>query len=354
LLHDLNKCILKEGEMKKIEEPNIDSNLIDEIARGFQVSQALFTSMKYCLFDCLKEEKTAHEIAEEIQTSPIITEKFLNVLASLKLISKKNEKYINTEVAKIFLVKDSPFYQGNLLNLIAQGNNVWANLENVLKVEDTAKQTNRKPESVFDKSFILAMAEGGIRGPLQRTIKVVSCIEEFNKARTLLDIGEDHGLYAIGFAQENPSIETTVFDIPPVVEVAKDFIEQYGMHDRVKTLAGDYMKDGLGGKYDIIFASDTFYQPKEILQILLKKIYNSLNNSGLLISKHWVVSEDRTKKSTVVLWDLWLSLLDHPYYIYKVNEYTELLKEQNLFLIQIIDISTPPDPSVIIIAKKEA
>jgi len=340
--------------MKKIEEPKIDSNLIDEIARGFQLSQVLFTGMEYCLFDCLKHEKTAEELSEKLKTNLVITKKFLNVLVSLKLISKNNGKYINTETAQTYLVKDSPFYQGNLLKIIEQGNNIWFNLGKALKEENTPKQPNGKQEAVFDKSFILAMAEGGIRGPLQRTIKSVSDLEEFNKAKTLLDIGGGHGLYAIGFAQENPSIETTVFDLPPVIGVAKDFIEQYGMHDRVDTLAGDYMKDDLSGKYDIIFASDTFYQPRKILQILLKKIYNSLNDGGLLISKHWVVNEDKTEKPTVVFWDLWLSLLKYPHYVYTVNEYTELLREQNLLITHAIDISIPPDPSVIIVAKKEA
>jgi predicted O-methyltransferase YrrM len=344
----------KEAKMKKIEEPKIDSNLIDEVARGFQISQVLLTGMKFCLFDRLKEEKTAIEITEEIQANPVIIEKLLNVLASLQLISKKNKKYINTEIAQTYLVKDSPFYQGNLLNLIAQGNNIWSNLDKALKGENTPKRPNGQRDKVFDKSFILAMAEGGIRGPLQKTIKTVSVHDVFNNAKTLLDIGGGHGLYAIGFAQKNPDLKVTVFDLPPVVEVAKDFIEQYGIHDRINTQAGDYMKDDLGGKYDIIFASDTFYHPKETLQNLLEKIYHSLNDNGFLISKHWVVNEDRTEKLTAVFWDLWLSLLEHPHYVYTASEYTELFKEHNLLITEIIDISTPPDPSVIILAKKEA
>lgn len=340
-------------KMMKIEEPKIDSNPINEIARGYQVAQVLFTSINHGLFNYLTEAKTAEELSAEMQTNSNITKKLLNALIELGLISKKDEKYINTELAQVYLVKGSLFYQGNLINLIAQGNNVWSNLGNTLKGMNAPAQTNKKRESAFDRSFILAMAEGGMRGPLQKTIRAISKFDEFKKAKRLLDFGGGHGLYAISLAQENPNIEATIFDLPPVTQVAEDFIKQYDMQDRVHVLAGDYAKDDLGGKYDIIFASDTLYQPREALQIPLKKIYNALNNSGLVILKHWIANEDGTGRHTVVFWDLWLSLLEYPHYVYTKNEYEELLKEQNFSEIGVIDISTPFDPSVIIIGKKE-
>jgi len=343
-----------DGNMERIEEPRVDSKPIDEITRGYQLAQVLFTAMNYDLFTHLKEGKTAEELAQELKTDFSITRKFMNALVSLRLISKKAEKYVNSELARSYLVKGSPFYQRNLINLIAQGSNVWSNLGEALRGEPIPKKTNEKRKEVFDRSFILAMAEAAMRGPLQRTIKAVSRLDEFKKARRLLDLGGGHGLYAIGFAQENPSLKTFIFDLPPVTEVAKDFIKQYGMQYRVDVLAGDYIKDNLGGKYDVIFVSDTFYQKRESLQIPLKKVYSSLNNGGLIILKHWVMNEDGTGKPTVVFWDLWLSLLGYPHYVYTLNEYVEVLKQMNFSSIQTIDISTSPDPSAIIIGKKEA
>lgn len=128
----------------------------------------------------------------------------------------------------------------------------------------------------------------------------------------------------------------------------------YQMEDRVQVMGGDYMKDDIGKGYDIIFVSHTFYKPKELVIPLLKKIHGALNREGLVILNHWIFNEDRTASEVVTLWDLWLSLLGYQPYIYTKNEARNWLKETGFSVRDIIDISTPVDPSVLLIGKKEA
>jgi len=340
--------------MKKIERPQIDSKLIDDMARGHQIAQVLFTAMKYSLFDRLKEERSAGEVAREIEANPDITEKLLNSLVCLGLVCKKNGGYLNADLARTYLIKDSCFFQGNLINLVGQGYPLWGNLEQALKGNGSLKPPNRDKGGVFDKSFTYSMAEGAKRGPLHRTIDAICGLAEFKEARTLLDLGGGHGLYAIAFSQKNPGMESTVFDIPPVAGVSEEFIEQHGMQNRVRVVAGDYLKDELPGKYDIVFVSDVFYQSRDLLRMPLQKIYRALNPDGLLIMKHWVMNETRTGGQTVVFWDLWLSLLGFPHYVYTRDEYAGLLKDFGFADVRMVDIASSPDPSAIVIGKKKA
>ena len=332
-------------------KPQIDAKLIDEIAKGYQASQVLYTAVDYNIFTLLEKPKTAKEVAEEIGTDFEITNKFLDALAALKLISEGDGKYSNTSLARTFLVKDSPFYQGNLVNVYAMAYDAWSKLDQALKAGVIPQNPDEK-KNVFDKTFILSMAEANVRGPLHRIVKKIEDIPEFKNAKKLLDLGGGHGLHAIAFAQINPDLEAIVFDLPPVVEVTKEFVSQYGMEERVKVMAGDFDKDDFGKGYDVIFVSHSlFYHTKETIHDPLEKIYEALNDGGILISNHWMF-DDGKNSSTLALWELWLSVLGYPHHVYTAKEFVDLLKEKKFSDVQMINIATPEDPSTIVIAKK--
>lgn len=336
----------------KIPEPQIDAKLIDEIAKGYQAAQVLYTAVNYDIFTLLEKPKTAKEVSEEIGTDFEITNKFLDALAALKLISEGDGKYTNTSLARTFLVKDSPFYQGNLVNVYAMAYDAWSKLGKALK-EGVIPQKPDEKKNAFDKTFILSMAEANVRGPLHRIVKKIKDIPEFKNAKKLLDLGGGHGLHAISFAQINPDLEAIVFDLPPVVEVTKEFISQYGMEERVKVMAGDFDKDDFGKGYDVIFVSHSvFYHTKEAIHGPLEKIYEALNDGGILISNHWMI-DDGKNSITLALWELWLSVLGYPQQVYTKEEFVDLLKEKKFSDTQIFDLTTPEDPSTIVIAKKE-
>ena len=333
-----------------IPEPQIDAKLIDDMAKGYQVTQVLYTATDFDIFTLLEKPKTAKEVTDELGTDSEVTKKLLDVLVALQLLSETDGKYANTTLAVTFLVKGKPFYQGNLINIYRTSYNVWSKLGHALK-DGIQQKTEDKPEFVFDKSFTIGMAESSLRGPLHKVVRVIRDIPEFKNAKKLLDLGGGHGLYAIAFAQMNPDLEAIVFDLPSVVEMSKEFISQYGMADRVKVMAGDLNKDDLGDGYDIIFVSHlVFYYAKEAIHEPLERIYNALNAGGILISNHWMHAKGSL---TLALLDLCSSLLGYPMHAYTKEECFDLLKEKKFSGMQMIDIVTPEDPSSIVIAKRE-
>lgn len=332
--------------------PEISSEPLDRIGRDCEALHILFTALDFDLFHLLEEPKTARQISEEIETEPYLTEKFLNALVALQLLSKHDDRYTNTKLASTFLVKSSPFYQGNLLRLSAKGYDNWSKMSSILKGEIQKKNDGRF-EDVFNPSFILAMAEGSMRGSLHRTVKEVSTLPEFQRARKLLDLGGGHGLYAITFSQTNPNLEAVVFDLPHVIEVAKEFITKCGMEERIAIIGGNFLEDDIGNGYDIIFVSDVLYRKKDVLMCILKKIHDALNDNGSIVLKHWLLNDDRTAPLVSVLFDLKLSLRGDRHYIYTEKEYIELLQEVGFSSIRTLDISSSSSPSTIITGEKE-
>ena len=334
--------------------PEIPSDPLDKMARGYEVSQLLFTACEYDLFTLLAEEKTAHEVSQEIKTDPIMTEKFLNALTAVGLLAKRDGRYSNTLLADTFLVRGKPFYQGNLIKLVARGCRDWSRLGQVLKEGAGQQAETRRFEAVFDRSFILAMAEGAVRGTLQQTVEAVSKLPEFAGTKRLLDLGGGHGLYAISLAQKKPDLEAIIFDLPHVAEVTRDFISRYGMQERVKVVAGDFNRDELGNGYDLVLASDVFYRPKETVAGVVRKIFDSLNDGGTFILKQWVLNDEGTGPLAAVLFDLKLSLSGNRHYLYTTKESVDLLREAGFYDVQVIDISIPAKPSTLVVAKKKA
>jgi len=340
--------------METIEKiSNTDIEPLYEITQGLEKGLLLFTAVESGIFDCLKKPKAVEEVSRDLKTDLKLTAKFLNSLVAIGLLTKKDSHYNNTALSATYLMKGSPFYQGNLLNLMKKTRSErWSRLGQALK-EGSIKPP-RKPDEVFDKSFILAMAEGAMRGGLHSTLDIVSSLPEFLNAARFLDLGGGHGLYAIAFSQVNPNLKSIVFDLPHVIEVAKEFIDRYEMDGKVHTICGDFTKDDWGNGYDIIFASDALYKPKELLFPILKRIKETLNEGGLFISKHWTIDKDRTAPVTTVLWDLMVSLIGHmPFYTYTNEEFVDILKDVGFKKIKLFDISTPSKPSQIFVAKKE-
>ncbi len=338
-------------------DPKISSEPLDGMIKGCEGTRILFTALDFDLFDLLDESMAAEEISSKIGTDAPMTGKFLNTLVAMQLLVKRDGRYANTELATTFLMKSSPFYQSHILRLSGKTHD-WSRLNSVLKGdvpdEDDRRECDRSFEDVFDPSFILAMAEGSMRGGLHRTVNEVSKLPEFKKARKLLDLGGGHGLYAIAFAQMNPDLDAVVFDLPHVTEVTKEFIGRYDMNERVGVIGGDFLEGEIKNEceYDIIFASDALYRKPDVLAGVLKKVYGALNSGGSVIFKHWTLNDERTAPLTSVLFDLMLSLRGDWHHIYTENEYIELLQEAGFLNIRTLDISSQTSPSVLIIGDK--
>ena len=116
----------------------------------------------------------------------------------------------------------------------------------------------------------------------------------------MLDLGGGHGIFALYIVNQHPTMKGTVFDRPPVVAVARSFIEKYGMEDRVDVFAGDYMADDMGSDYDRIWASATLNFAKWDLDVLIKKIYQAVKPGGYFVSFHDGMTHEHTKPDTML------------------------------------------------------
>ncbi len=73
-----------------------------------------------------------------------------------------------------------------------------------------------------------------------------------------------------------------VFDLPPVTEVARDFIVSHGLSGRITTVGGDFTADALPAGADVvIMASNLPQYSREIIQRVVRKASRDFEQDGV-------------------------------------------------------------------------
>jgi SAM-dependent methyltransferase len=82
-------------------------------------------------------------------------------------------------------------------------------------------------------------------------------------------------------AECHPELECTVLDLPPVVDVASDLIEQSPAAERVHTLPGDYHRTEFpAGQDAVIFFGVLHQEPAEEIARLMARAHDALKPGG--------------------------------------------------------------------------
>jgi SAM-dependent methyltransferase len=111
----------------------------------------------------------------------------------------------------------------------------------------------------------------------------------------LLDIAGGSGIYACALAARYPHLRATVFEKPPVDEVARRKIAARGCSDRVNVAAGDMFRDELPSGCDIHLFSNVLHDWDESVVVdLLKKSFRALSPGGLLVIHDMHLNETKT------------------------------------------------------------
>lgn len=264
---------------------------IMEMVRAFQRSRALLTAYELELFTALgNESKSSAEAAGMLGTENHATDRLMNALCALELLEKKDNKFLNTPLAQRFLVKHSPDFMGNLYHSVNLWD-TWSTLTRAVYKGTTVmeKKVNDRGEKWLT-AFIAAMHN--------RAKKIApKVVDKLNlsKVTRVLDVGGGSGAYAMAFVKARSNINAAVFDLPNVIPITQQYIEQEGLTNEIKTIVGDYTKDPLGNGYDLIFISSIIHiNSNEVNMKLLKKCSEALNPGGQVVIQDFIMDEDRT------------------------------------------------------------
>jgi len=277
-------------------EPESGFEQIMSMTRGFQVAKMLMAAVDLGLFDFLEEPKSAVETAAWLKADPRATGIFMNGLAGLGLLDKDGDRFRNRDLASRYLVRGSENYRGAIVKHIEHTwERGWNDLKETILVGrpaavETEKWVDGRPER--DEASVRAFI-WGMHAIARDLAPSVAARLDLTGVRRLLDLGGGPATYAITFAQANPELQATVFDLPMPIEIARENITKNGLTDRVGALAGNFLKDDIGTGYDFIWISQILHSHDEAqCKLIIAKAVAALNPGGSLAIQDFFLNAD--------------------------------------------------------------
>ncbi|MFA5111062.1 MAG: methyltransferase [Desulfobaccales bacterium] len=303
------------------------------MGRGFQAAKMLMVAVDLELFDFLEEPKSAVEAAAWLQADARATGIFLNGLAALGLLVKGVDYFRNSELASRFLVQDRDNYRGAIIKHMEHTwKRGWEDLRETILVgrpaEDPEKWVDARPQRDEGevRAFIL-----GMHAIARDLAPSVAAKLDLGGVRRLLDLGGGPATYAITFAQANPELQATVFDLPMPIEIAKEKIAASGLTDRVNTLPGNFLKDDIGSGYDFVWISQILHSHNEAqCKFLIGKAAAALNTGGTLAIQDFYLNADGASPTGPAMFGVHMLAVTPRGRAYTLGEVAEWMKEAGL------------------------
>jgi len=289
--------------------PNGDSGptgieYIMKLSRGFWESALILSANEVGLFEALANgPRTAQEVAHARGTDLRATTMVLDALVALKVLTKEDGRYTNTEAAQAVFVPGGGAYMGDMMRHSLNMWDSWGNLANVLRTgSPVPREGSVAPlsDEHRTRNFIRAMYQGGVH-----SAEILMDRLDLSRVRRMLDVGGGPGHYCFAAARRNPSLHATVFDLPRTLTITREYIKEHGMEDRVDTVAGDFNKDELPRGFDLVLMSQVLHSnTRSECAALVAKGYASLNPGGHLVINEFALDEDRTSPVSAALFSV--------------------------------------------------
>lgn len=266
------------------------------LARGFQAAKMLMVAVDLAVFDFLEEPRSAVETAAWLKANARATGIFLNGLAALGLLVKEVDYFKNSDIASLYLVRGKGEYRGEIIKHMEHTwDRGWNDLRYALQAGhprdvEPEKWLDARPKR--DEKQVRAFICGMDAIARDLAPKITAALD-LKPAKRLLDLGGGPATYAIAFAQANPQLRATVFDLPTPVKIAQEQIANQGLSDRIDTLAGNFLQDDIGRGYDFIWVSQILHShDEEQCHLIIRKCLEALNSGGTLAIHDFFLNKD--------------------------------------------------------------
>jgi O-methyltransferase domain/Dimerisation domain len=278
--------------------PRVDDRLVNDVLMSGLMLPTLLVAHELKLFPLLTERpRTLDELCQELGVPRRSLRAVLRVCASRGLVSVQDGRHALTPEAEEYLLESSPASYSDYLNFLKSTSSLLtfdsvkqAVLAGVPQAygggTDIFKTHEEQAEQA--RSFT-RMMHGHSVGPASAWPDHL----ELSGHHHLLDIGGGSGAHSIGAAQRWPHLRATVLDLPTVCDVAREYITQAGLQERVKTLAADMWQDPLP-KADLHFYAEIFHDwPPEKCLRLARRSFESLEPGGRIIVHEMLYDEEQ-------------------------------------------------------------
>lgn len=254
------------------------------LATGYWGSAALSAAVELGVFEALDAgpSRTADELAAALRAAPVHLARLLDALVGLGLLIKREDRYGIEPAAAALLAPSSPTSVLDALRFNSDLYPLWGRLGQGVRsgqpVVPPTAHLGGDPERT--RRFVRGMNSRGrtLLPPLAAAIDLTG-------RRQLVDIGAGPGLMSRLLLARHPDLRATLFDLPGVLEVARELVDPTPEAGRVSFAPGDYRADALPRGDAMIYVGALHQETPESAAALLGRMRAALAPGGRL----WVI-----------------------------------------------------------------
>jgi precorrin-6B methylase 2 len=280
----------KQGDAKMTKRWTVEDVL--NVAHSFQPACVLAAGATLDVFSSLHgEPATARKLASRLGADRRATTILLDALAALEFLTKQGDVYsVPADVAEL-LSEQSP---DSILPMARHLGNCLRRWAMLAEVARTGRRAEAGPsirgEAADQADFIGAMH--AISKPI--AAQIIGHLQPL-KFHHLLDIGGGPGTWTMAFLRAVPEARATLFDLPPVIEMARARFVEAGLADRVTLVGGDFYADELPAGADLAWLGAICHQnSRERNRALFAKIHRALADGGAVVIRDMVMDSSHT------------------------------------------------------------
>ena len=274
------------------------------MVRAYRESGALMAAVELGLFTKLaRGADTEAALAAALEIEPLNAERIIVACIALGLIERDGERLKNAPDVARFLVEGERGYAGAWMLFTKPDWAEWGRLDEHLRRPGPPMTENKTVAGITVEearryhrgTYSIGMGAGRL---FLREV-------DLGGRRRVMDIGGGSGAYCINACREHPALTAVVLDLPPVVEVTREFIAENGLTARIDAVACDFNRDPFPDDCDIaIMASNLPMYGRREVAAVVRKAFDALLPGGEMHLIGETLQPDRSGPADAALWGL--------------------------------------------------
>jgi len=260
-----------------------------DLMAGFVHTQVMLGCIRLDLFKMLHHAPAdLKQIAQRVQMPEPILQRLLLSAVSLGLLEYRSQSRFGlgpmgvplaTHEGICAMVEHNHLLYNDMQDPVGFLNNAWqGSMAEYWPYAHDAQAAERAAQEKFSRySDLMAASQSFV-------VQEILSTYFFDEHRCVMDIGAGKGRFASDLARHAPHLTLKLFDLPPVLELAKTNVQARGFSDRMSFHPGSFLHDELPTGADLITLVRVAHDhPDEVVVQLLKKIHASLPMGGVFL-----------------------------------------------------------------------
>lgn len=273
--------------------PAVDDTAIWDAWLGLYQAPAISVALELEIFDSLQHPADTSTLAQRTGFSVRGLTALLGMLKCLRLVDRREGKWMLNQASRAYMLKQSPFYWGPFFSYLAASLPLHTLLLNNVKGVATGegRPVQGWEAGAIDESLATSLTGFMHCHSIAPAVGLAKTCD-FSGVKRLLDVGGGSGCYAFSLALEYPEMSATVMDLPTICKVAERYIAEAGVADRVDTRAVDMFRDEWPQGYDCHFFANVFHDwSPETCAEIARASYASLAPGGRICLQEMLLDD---------------------------------------------------------------